>query len=228
MPGEAPRPRPDHRLQHLRACRPWSRPRAARPACCPSRATPRQSCATSLASPKAADLIVTIGGASVGDHDLVGRVAAGMGLERAFYKIAMRPGKPLMAGRLMGDADARPAGQSGLGHRLRPSLPAARCCAPCWASARTRRSRAAPCSAAPRPPTARASITCAPRCSQDGDLPRITPFDRQDSSLLSILTAADALLIRPLGDGPPRGRRDGVATCRSDCGKPLDTNRERG
>ncbi len=48
------------------------------------------------------DLIVTIGGASVGDHDLVATVAGEMGLERAFYKIAMRPGKPLMAGRLNG------------------------------------------------------------------------------------------------------------------------------
>ncbi len=47
-----------------------------------------------------ADLIVTIGGASVGDHDLVAPVAEGLGMERAFYKIAMRPGKPLMAGRL--------------------------------------------------------------------------------------------------------------------------------
>ncbi|NBO20750.1 MAG: molybdopterin molybdenumtransferase MoeA, partial [Rhodobacteraceae bacterium] len=50
-----------------------------------------------------ADLIVTIGGASVGDHDLIAPVTARMGMERAFYKIAMRPGKPLMAGRL-GDA----------------------------------------------------------------------------------------------------------------------------
>ena len=47
-----------------------------------------------------ADLIVTIGGASVGDHDLVARVASAQGLERSFYKVAMRPGKPLMAGRL--------------------------------------------------------------------------------------------------------------------------------
>jgi len=52
---------------------------------------------------RGADVIVTIGGASVGDHDLVARVAGAMGLDRAFYKIAMRPGKPLMAGRL-GDA----------------------------------------------------------------------------------------------------------------------------
>jgi len=37
-----------------------------------------------------ADIIVTIGGASVGDHDLVGKVAGDFGLDRAFYKIAMR------------------------------------------------------------------------------------------------------------------------------------------
>ncbi len=49
-----------------------------------------------------ADLVVTIGGASVGDHDLVGKVAAARGIERAFHKVAMRPGKPLMAGRLDG------------------------------------------------------------------------------------------------------------------------------
>ena len=53
---------------------------------------------------RGSDLIVTIGGASVGDHDLVGSVAAELGLERAFYKIAMRPGKPLMAGHLAGSA----------------------------------------------------------------------------------------------------------------------------
>jgi molybdopterin molybdotransferase len=49
-----------------------------------------------------ADMIVTIGGASVGDHDIVGKVATDLGLERAFYKVAMRPGKPLMAGKLNG------------------------------------------------------------------------------------------------------------------------------
>ena len=47
-----------------------------------------------------ADLIVTLGGASVGDHDLVQDVAADRGLDLSFYKIAMRPGKPLMAGKL--------------------------------------------------------------------------------------------------------------------------------
>ena len=55
---------------------------------------------TAFAAAADHDVIVTIGGASVGDHDLVGRVAAAMGIERAFHRIAMRPGKPLMAGRL--------------------------------------------------------------------------------------------------------------------------------
>ena len=33
-------------------------------------------------------------------------------------------------------------------------------------------------------------------------LPRVTPFDNQDSAMLSLLSQADCLLIRPLGDGP--------------------------
>ncbi len=49
-----------------------------------------------------ADLIITLGGASVGDHDLVQSVATEQGLDLDFYKVAMRPGKPLMAGRLNG------------------------------------------------------------------------------------------------------------------------------
>ncbi|MCZ8374386.1 MAG: molybdopterin molybdotransferase MoeA [Beijerinckiaceae bacterium] len=49
---------------------------------------------------EAVDCLVTIGGASVGKHDLVRPVAAARGAELAFYKIAMRPGKPLNFGRL--------------------------------------------------------------------------------------------------------------------------------
>lgn len=49
------------------------------------------------------DLIVTTGGASVGDHDLVRPALLDAGGAIDFWKIAMRPGKPLMAGRL-GDA----------------------------------------------------------------------------------------------------------------------------
>ena len=50
--------------------------------------------------PQGADIIVTSGGASVGDHDLVGPVLQARGMTLAFWKIAMRPGKPLMFGRL--------------------------------------------------------------------------------------------------------------------------------
>ena len=45
------------------------------------------------------DLLVTTGGASVGDHDLVQSVLSKHGLELDFWRIAMRPGKPLMFGR---------------------------------------------------------------------------------------------------------------------------------
>lgn len=47
-----------------------------------------------------ADIIVTLGGASVGDHDLIHDVLTGEGMRLGFWKIAMRPGKPLMFGRL--------------------------------------------------------------------------------------------------------------------------------
>lgn len=47
-----------------------------------------------------ADVIVTLGGASVGDHDLVREVLEREGMALDFWKIAMRPGKPLMFGRL--------------------------------------------------------------------------------------------------------------------------------
>ena len=53
-----------------------------------------------LAGIRSADMLVTIGGASVGDHDLVRKVLGAEGLELTFYKVAMRPGKPLIFGRL--------------------------------------------------------------------------------------------------------------------------------
>ncbi|HEX5932430.1 MAG TPA: gephyrin-like molybdotransferase Glp [Methyloceanibacter sp.] len=48
----------------------------------------------------AADILVTIGGASVGEYDLVATALKSEGLELDFWKIAMRPGKPLLFGRL--------------------------------------------------------------------------------------------------------------------------------
>jgi molybdopterin molybdotransferase len=47
-----------------------------------------------------ADVIVTLGGASVGDHDLVQAALVAAGMQLDFWRIAMRPGKPLMVGSL--------------------------------------------------------------------------------------------------------------------------------
>jgi molybdopterin molybdotransferase len=47
-----------------------------------------------------ADILVTTGGASVGDHDLVQRALAAEGLTLSFWRVALRPGRPMMHGRL--------------------------------------------------------------------------------------------------------------------------------
>jgi molybdopterin molybdotransferase len=146
-----------------------------------------------------ADVIVTVGGASVGDHDLVGQVTAGLGMERAFWKIAMRPGKPLMAGRL-GPAvllglPGNPVSSIVCAHLF--LLPVLRALQGLPATApATRRARLG----AGVGPTGPRTHYMRARLSADGEV--VTPFDRQDSALLSILSGADALLIRPLGDGP--------------------------
>lgn len=49
-----------------------------------------------------ADILVTSGGASVGDHDLVQRALATLGLELSFWRVALRPGRPMLHGRLEG------------------------------------------------------------------------------------------------------------------------------
>jgi molybdopterin molybdotransferase len=154
--------------------------------------------ATVLGLADGADLIVTIGGASVGDHDLVGKVA---GLEHSFWKLALRPGKPLMAGRLNG------VPMLGL-----PGNPvSAIVCGQLFLLPMVRAMLGDP-APLPRPMPARLAVDLpanGPRAhymraclTQGAGMPAITPFDRQDSALLSILGAADALLIRPVSDGP--------------------------
>ena len=74
----------------------------AQPMFCPIARDNRDSLLAALEAAREADFIVTLGGASVGDHDLVAGVFGDAGLEMDFYKIAMRPGKPLMAGKIGG------------------------------------------------------------------------------------------------------------------------------
>ncbi|MBA84914.1 molybdopterin molybdotransferase MoeA [Thalassobius sp. S69A] len=144
---------------------------------------------------KGADLIVTIGGASVGDHDLVGQVAQQLGLRQSFYKVKMRPGKPLMAGR-MGDAamvglPGNPVSAMVCGTVFVLPMIAAMQGLP----AQPARTLSAQLSAdipanGPRQHYMRAHV----------DAGQITLFDRQDSSLLSVLGMANALIVRPPED----------------------------
>lgn len=151
-----------------------------------------------------ADLIVTIGGASVGDHDLVGQVAADLGLDRAFYKIAMRPGKPLMAGKINGvpmvGLPGNPVSSMVCGHIF--LLPALRVMLGFEAEPRTRHTATltkAMLANGPREHYMRARVEGA----------QITPFARQDSALLTVLSNANALLIRPV-DAPQIGKGERV------------------
>lgn len=148
-----------------------------------------------LSLTQGADLIVTIGGASVGDHDLVGQVAAKLGLDRAFYKIAMRPGKPLMAGRLgetpMIGLPGNPVSSMVCGHVfLRPMLRAMQGLPKSPLPTKTAPLAAPVGPNGPREHFMRATLN-------EG---KITVFERQDSSLLSVLAAANVLVIRPKHD----------------------------
>lgn len=149
-----------------------------------------------------ADLILTIGGASVGDHDLVARVAEGAGMARAFYKIAMRPGKPLMAGRIGGAAmlglPGNPVSAIVCTELfVRPMLRAMQGL-PARAPRRMQAELAADLGAnGPREHYMRARLEPGP-----SGRPLIRPFPRQDSALLTVLAEADALLVRPVSEGP--------------------------
>jgi molybdopterin molybdotransferase len=145
-----------------------------------------------LESAKDCDIIVTIGGASVGDHDLVGPAFRKLGAEIDFYKIAMQPGKPVMAGKLGktvilalpgNPASAFVSATLFLLPLIRFMAGAARYL-PDYQSGPT--SEALP-AVGPRAQFLRAKV----------DQTGITPFNSQDSAKLSVLAAANALLCRP-------------------------------
>ncbi|WP_378950969.1 gephyrin-like molybdotransferase Glp [Mesorhizobium sp. ANAO-SY3R2] len=140
------------------------------------------------------DVIVTLGGASVGDHDLVHEVLSGLGMELDFWKIAMRPGKPLMFGRL---GDTRCIGLPGnpvasliCSHIfLKPLLAqlAGRSYAPDIRQAVLDR----PMSANDQ---RRDYVRATARDTPDGLV--ATPFAVQDSSMLRTLADANCVIIR--------------------------------
>jgi molybdopterin molybdotransferase len=144
------------------------------------------------------DAIVTLGGASVGDHDLVQKALVRRGMALDFWKIAMRPGKPLMFGRLgrqlviglpgnpvsslvCGIVFVQPLVRALLGLADPQRLP----------MIRVRLGRDLPAN------DERAEFMRVRLGPGADDLPVALPFERQDSSMLSRLASADALLLRP-------------------------------
>ncbi|MEM7614567.1 MAG: molybdopterin molybdotransferase MoeA, partial [Pseudomonadota bacterium] len=138
-----------------------------------------------------ADLVVTLGGASVGDHDLVQEAAVGRGLDLSFYKIAMRPGKPLMAGSMAGTPmiglPGNPVSAMVCGTLFVVPVVRQMLGLPPLPTLRTAKLAATVPSNGPRAHYMRATR------GHDG---AVTVFDRQDSSLLSVLQAADVLALR--------------------------------
>ena len=139
-----------------------------------------------------ADIIVTTGGASVGDHDLVRPALAEAGAELDFWRIAMRPGKPMLAGRLGGTIIL------GLpGNPVSAFVTAQLFLLPLIArlgGART-----------PLPQTEPAILAAAlPQVGNRDDYVRATlsggrvaALANQDSGALSTLASAEALIVRP-------------------------------
>jgi molybdopterin molybdotransferase len=143
-----------------------------------------------------ADLLLTSGGASVGDHDLVRGALGAVGLTLDFWSVAMRPGKPLMVGRyrdtpmiglpgnpvstvVCGLLFAKPALDKMSGMKdVFPTPMRAKLTVPLDENDR-------------RQDYLRATLTRA----ADGAL-EAAPFKKQDSSMISLLARADCLVIR--------------------------------
>ncbi len=119
--------------------------------------------AAKLATAADADVLVTIGGASVGDRDLVKPALEARGLKLDFWKVAVRPGKPMLFGRLDAHARAGVAGQPALLPHRGAHLPRAADFPPTRDAAILPWARAPPSWRTISRPTARASTTCAAR-----------------------------------------------------------------
>ncbi len=157
----------------------------------------RESLDQHFARAQDADVLVTIGGASVGDHDLVGPVLEARGMALSFWKIAMRPGKPLMFGRL---GRARVLGLPG-------NPVSSLVCTRVFLVPLIRALLGQP-AGGEHPMQARTAVALeanGPRqhymratsaAGNDG-LSLVTPVRSQDSSLLAPLAQADCLLVRP-------------------------------
>jgi molybdopterin molybdotransferase len=163
-----------------------------------------------------ADVLVTLGGASIGDYDLVQRALVDAGLELGFWRIAMRPGKPLMQGRL---GEMRVVGLPG-------NPVSAIVCATLFLAPLLRKLVGDPSAGADASELAECgSDIGANDMRQDYLRARLaidarggliaTPFTSQDSSLVKLLAQAQCLLIRP-PHAPPVKRGEACRIVRLD------------
>ena len=154
-----------------------------------------------------ADLVVTLGGASVGDHDLVQKALGTTDFELDFWKVAMRPGKPLLFGRL---GNTPIVGMPG-------NPVSALVCAILFLKPAIDAMLGTSMPQYDRTPTARLKHDLTAndgrqtyiraRLIQDGAELWAEPFALQDSSVLSVLAKADALIVRA-PDAPPAAAGD--------------------
>jgi molybdopterin molybdotransferase len=150
-----------------------------------------------ISGAKGCDLLITIGGASVGDYDFVRKVLGDEGMELGFFRVAMRPGKPLIFGRL-GDIPVLglPGNPVSAGVTsvifLRAAIavmlgiPEDDAPAPTALLGRDLEANDR------RQEYLRAKLTR----DDDGNLVA-TPFEKQDSGMMARLAAADCLVVRP-------------------------------
>lgn len=163
-----------------------------------------ESLAARILDASGSDILLTIGGASVGEHDLMRRALEQAGYSIEFQNIAMRPGKPLLYGRR---GTQRVVGVPGnpvsavlcAALFLRPMI--ARLLGGPGAEIPTRTARLAAVLEAngPRQHYMRARI----ERIEDG-VPVVSVLASQDSSLVSLLAAADCLIVR----APHAGRAE--------------------
>jgi len=161
------------------------------------------------------DMLVTSGGVSVGDHDLVRKALGDAGLDVTFHKIAMRPGKPLMFGHL----EQTPV----LGLPGNPV--SAMVCAMLFLGSALDRCQGLPGNGpipslamlgAPIPENGGREDYTRAVLSDNGDgTQTVTPIFAQDSSMIGALANADAVIIRPPG-APPANAEEAVPVLRLD------------
>ena len=195
LPGE-PIPAGGIVSSHAHALAALVRAGGGEPVVLPIAADDRAAIAEAAQAARACDMLVTTGGASVGEHDLVQAALGPEGFALDFWQIAMRPGKPLIWGRLGATPVLGLPGNpvSALVCAVQFLLPALAVLSGLPAGA---------------PPTVRV-LTGAPIAANDKRFDHLratlaqdpqgrlvaTPFARQDSSMLATLARADALVLR--------------------------------